>query len=137
MIFLVLTSFLTISKPATITAVEVEKPTEEQKNEWVDQFWNWRVAQPPVKNGGCIMNGNGSVVMLMETAQESQLTRNPIEQNCTILSNQSIMIPLWVAWCDTAIPEHKEFRGSGWRSVLVKNIIKATFSQALTLMVYQ
>jgi hypothetical protein len=111
MILLVLTSFLTISKPATITAVEVEKPTEEQKNEWVDQFWNWRVAQPPVENGGCIMNDKGSVVMLMETAQESQMTRNPIEQNCTILSNQSIMIPLWVAWCDTAIPEHRDFLG--------------------------
>lgn len=111
MILLVLTSFLTIAKPATITAVEVGKPTEAQKNEWVDKFWNWRVAQPPVENGGCIMNDNGSVVMLMETAQESQMTRNPIEQNCTILSNQSIMIPLWVAWCDTAIPEHRDFRG--------------------------
>lgn len=75
------------------------------------QFWNWRVAQPPVENGGCIMNDTGPVVMLMETAQESQMTRNPIEQNCTILSNQSIMIPMWVAWCDTAIPEHKDFRG--------------------------
>jgi hypothetical protein len=21
------------------------------------------------------------------------------------------MIPLWVAWCDTAIPEHKDFGG--------------------------
>lgn len=58
MILLVLTSFLTISKPATITAAEVEKPTEEQKNEWVDQFWNWRVAQPPVENGGCIAYGD-------------------------------------------------------------------------------
>jgi hypothetical protein len=111
MALLVLMNFLTIYKPATITAVEIVNPTEEEKNEWVAQFWNWRVAQPPVENGGCIMNDRGSVVMLMETAQESQMTRNPIEQNCTILANQSIMIPLWVAWCDTAIPEHRDFRG--------------------------
>jgi hypothetical protein len=111
MALLLLMSFLTIYKPATITALKIGNPTEEEKNEWVAQFWNWRVAQPPVENGGCIMNDRGIVVMLMETAQESQMTRNPIEQNCTILANQSIMIPLWVAWCDTAIPEHREFRG--------------------------
>jgi hypothetical protein len=111
MLLIVLIGYLTVYKPSMIMAVEIASPSEEEKNEWVAQFWNWRVAQPPIKNGGCTMNDEGSVVMLMETAQESQMTRNPIEQNCTILSNQSIMIPTWVAWCDTAIPEHRNFRG--------------------------
>ena len=110
-LLLTISGYFAVYEPVTVSVAEMANPSEEEKNERVAQFWNWRVAQPPVENGGCIMNQNGSMVMLMETAQESQMTRNPIEQNCTILSNQTIMIPLWVAWCDTAIPEHKEFRG--------------------------
>jgi hypothetical protein len=90
--------------PTVIEAVKIDNPTEEEKNEWVARFWNWRPLQSPPENGGCIMNDTRSVVMLMEALQEDSNKKSidRVEQNCTISSSQRIMIPMWVAWCDTA-----------------------------------
>ena len=39
-----------------VKGVELNSPTEEEKNMWVAQFWNWRVAQPSPEQGGCLVN---------------------------------------------------------------------------------
>lgn len=112
-LLLILVSSPVLFDPTVIEAVKIDNPAKEEKNEWVARFWNWRPLQSPPEDGGCIMNDTRSVVMLMEPLQEAS-NGNPIaqvEQNCTISSNQRIMIPMWVAWCDTAAEAHKNFRG--------------------------
>jgi hypothetical protein len=65
----------------------------------VADYWNWEVGmssdESTPKQDGCLMNNNGSVVMLKGPA----VVGSP-RQVCEITSDQAIMIPLWVAWCD-------------------------------------
>jgi hypothetical protein len=65
----------------------------------VSDFWNWEVSlssdEAEPKPGGCLINDVGSVVMLKGPAVQ----QSP-NQVCEISTNQTIMIPLWVAWCD-------------------------------------
>ncbi len=76
-----------------------EKPFGVSYDDWVSKFFNWdfslndREFKP--HSGGCLHNNAGSMVMLMSTVEDSA----PLQQ-CKISSQQGIMIPLWIAWCD-------------------------------------
>ncbi|HEU4822243.1 MAG TPA: hypothetical protein VFS97_02350 [Nitrososphaeraceae archaeon] len=83
-----------------------EKPFGISYDDWASRYWNKWIAkntdQATPKPGGCLTvndaNGNKSesMVMLMETAD----VNFPPTQECKIFSNQGIIIPLWVGWCD-------------------------------------
>ena len=77
-----------------------DKPFGVSYDEWISKYWNWWVSQSieeatPVQ-GGCIIDKSDSIVMLMETTVGR--THN---QDCEISSKQGILIPLWIAWCDS------------------------------------
>jgi hypothetical protein len=65
----------------------------------VADYWNWEVSmsseESTPKQDGCLMNISGPVVMLKGPA----VSGSP-HQVCQISSDQAVMIPLWVAWCD-------------------------------------
>jgi hypothetical protein len=72
-------------------------------DDWVAKYWNWWIAQskdevPPKKNG-CLINNSEKLVMLMETADVGTTY-----QVCNITSEQGILIPLWIGWCDAGDP---------------------------------
>ena len=81
-----------------------EKPFGKSYDDWASEFWNKWLAkntdQATPKPGGCLVVNNDyksePMVMLMETADVS----SPPTQACQISSNQGIIVPLWVGWCD-------------------------------------
>jgi hypothetical protein len=84
-----------------------EKPFGVSYDDWASKYWNTWIAknadQANPKPGGCLIVNNAnsnkseSMVMLMETAD----VVSPPTQVCKISSNQGIIIPLWIGWCDT------------------------------------
>lgn len=97
--------FLSYPLSSSVNAIEVfpkdEEPFGISYDTLVDKFWNWwvplNVTEVTPQQGGCLMNGAEKMVMLMETAD----VVTPPVQECKISSAQGIMVPLWVAWCDT------------------------------------
>jgi hypothetical protein len=77
-----------------------EAPLGTPYDVWVAKYWNWVISlstdEATPKNGGCLINKADSMVMLMQTT-----FGGPHNQVCNISSNDTIMIPLWVGWCDT------------------------------------
>jgi hypothetical protein len=53
--------------------------------------------QATPKPGGCEINSSNQLAMLLETADVT----TPPAQSCQISSNQGIIVPLWIGWCDT------------------------------------
>jgi hypothetical protein len=76
-----------------------EAPFGKSYDEWIAGFWNWTVAlsseEATPKPGGCLIHESGSMVMLMNSVVGG--THNQV---CDISTEQGIMIPLWMAWCD-------------------------------------
>jgi hypothetical protein len=85
-----------------------EKPFGISYDDWAAKYWNWDVgmntAQATPRAGGCEINSSNQLVMLLETADVS----TPPTQSCQISSNQGVIIPLWIGWCDTHTPRTVE-----------------------------
>jgi hypothetical protein len=82
---------------------EDDKPFGISQTDWLSKYWNWWVAISPnevvdiKENGGCLINIDGSVVMLAELTLEKV---KPVLE-CDISSKQAVLVPLWIAWCDS------------------------------------
>ena len=79
-----------------------ELPAGGSYDDWVSRYLNWVLSistseEKALKSGAvkCLMNKTGSMVMLMQTTFGGEL-----RQECEISSNDAIMIPLWIGWCD-------------------------------------
>src|SRR5919198_1548489 len=80
-----------------------EKPFGISYDDWVATYFNWDFSiskdQFSLKPGGCLINKTGPMVMLVNTVVEGSPAPTQV---CKISSNQGIMIPLWIAWCDNS-----------------------------------
>lgn len=83
-----------------------ESPFGTPYDSWVTRWWNWNAKIPldnqtasyaGLKDNGCLINRDGSVVMLVDTAAGGIWN-----QVCKISPNQGILIPIWTAECETA-----------------------------------
>jgi hypothetical protein len=81
-----------------------EKPFGKSYDDWASEYWNKLIAknkdQATPKQGGCYVVNNDyksqSMVMLMPTFD----VNFPPIQTCQISSNQGLILPLWIGWCD-------------------------------------
>ena len=91
--------------PQNIFAVEFysseDPPLGIPFDEWMARYWNWVLSLTTAETSfdtptpGCLTNKSGSMVMLMQTTFGGQKV-----QECEISSQDAIMIPLWIGWCD-------------------------------------
>jgi hypothetical protein len=104
--FVLLICFLpsvSIDVHAVGTFSKEDRPFNITYDAWASEYWNkWigkNVDEATPKAGGCLLvnddNKSQPMVMLMETAVNS-----PPTQDCKISSNQGILVPLWIGWCD-------------------------------------
>ena len=101
---LILSTFCTFLVPHVVYAAQLfsktEKPFGVSYDDWVSKYWNWdnscSADEFIPKPGGCIINNSNPLVMLIDPTVEG----SP-QMICKISSQQGIMIPMWIAWCDT------------------------------------
>lgn len=92
---------------STASGFKIEVYPEEQspfgipKEDWVARWWNWSFSigigpdnQWDVKNDGCTLQREDSMVMLLDTAAGEFI------ENCTISQNDGILIPIWTGECN-------------------------------------
>ena len=84
-----------------------EHPFGISYSDWVAKFWNWDFSIPidsqtntlaGLKDNGCIMHKDNSMVMLVDTAAGGIW-----KQKCTISRTEGILIPIWTGECDQAL----------------------------------
>jgi hypothetical protein len=86
-----------------------ESPFGTTHEDWVAKWWNWSfpIGIDPetndwagLKQNGCLMHKENSMVMLVDTAAAGEWT-----QNCKISSSDGILIPIWTGECNKAEKE--------------------------------
>jgi hypothetical protein len=100
---LIFLAFVFISEPNGADGAQIiprdETPLGKPYDFWVDKYLNWVISlsqeEATPKDGGCLINKVDSMVMLMQTTFGGSHN-----QVCNISSDEAIMIPLWVGWCD-------------------------------------
>lgn len=111
--FLLFLIFFTLTGMYTAYGVKLfskdEKPFGVPYDDYISKEWNWDLSmnkdQATPKPGGCLINRVDSMVMLMGQAD----VVSPPLQVCKISSKDGIMIPMWIAWCDSS--EHPNYSG--------------------------
>lgn len=96
--------------PATGYKLEVfpegESPFGISQADWIARWWNWSfpIGIDPetgsfagLKQNGCLMHNENSIVMLVDTAAGDKWT-----QDCNISHSQGILIPIWTGECNKA-----------------------------------
>jgi hypothetical protein len=88
-----------------------ESPFGISYGDWVAKYWNWDLSIPldtktnviaGLNQNGCLIHKENSMVMLADTA-----FGDIWNQNCTISSNDGILIPIWTGECDQGIKGHE------------------------------
>jgi hypothetical protein len=76
-------------------------------HEWPEKFWNWWISLPEksiaenTEPGGCLVKAddeNKTIILL------NNFYMGSVQQNCSFKADQSILIPLYTAECDTGDP---------------------------------
>ena len=86
-----------------------ESPLGTTHEDWVAKWWNWSypIGIDPetntftgLKENGCLMNKENSMVMLVDTSAGGKWT-----QQCKISQGNGILIPIWTGECNKAEKE--------------------------------
>ncbi len=95
-----------------------ESPFGVSNSDWVAKFWNWDFSIPfdsqantlaGLKDNGCIIHRENSMVMLIDTAAGGIW-----KQKCIISHTEAILIPIWTGECDQAL---KGFEGFSFKQL--------------------
>jgi hypothetical protein len=72
----------------------------------VSRYWNWNLSLTPndhLPNSNCLINNSDpTMVFLMDPADVPANVSATVTLHCNISSKQQILVPLWIAWCDSS-----------------------------------
>jgi hypothetical protein len=100
------TTFILVHADNVGVYTKDESPFNRTREDLVAKWWNWSypIGIDPetntwagLKDKGCLMHRDNSMVMLVDTAAGGKWT-----QECKISHNDGIMIPIWTGECNNA-----------------------------------